>query len=166
MKKNSTAIFMSRAAVIAALYVVLTYVSALLGLSSGPIQCRLSEALCILPVFTSAAVPGLFVGCLLSNLLTGCIVWDVVFGSIATLIGAAGTYALSKTGANKFLLVLPPVLSNTVIVPLVLKFAYALDGGLWYFVATVFVGEVISCAVLGLAVYHYFEKHHKKMFLK
>ena len=82
--------------VIAALYVVLTMVAAAFSLASGAIQVRLSEALTILPVFTSAAIPGLTVGCVLANLITGCALWDVVFGSLATLIGAVGTYLLKK----------------------------------------------------------------------
>lgn len=81
---------------IAALYVVLTYITNLLGLASGTIQVRFSEALCILPVFTPAAIPGLFIGCLISNLITGGIIWDIIFGSIATLLGALGTYFLRK----------------------------------------------------------------------
>ncbi|MCP2867106.1 QueT transporter family protein, partial [Salmonella enterica] len=75
-------------------------------LASGAIQVRISEALCVLPFFTPAAIPGLFLGCLLSNLLTGCIIWDVVFGSLATLLGALGTWLIcgrprqGKTGAS------------------------------------------------------------------
>ena len=70
MEKKS-ALFLTQAAMIAALYVVLTYIANLFGLASGVIQIRLSEMLCILPVFTPAAIPGLFIGCLLSNILTG-----------------------------------------------------------------------------------------------
>ncbi len=164
MNKNNKVLFTSQAAVIAALYVVLTYVSAIFGLSSGPVQCRLSEALCVLPVFTPAAVPGLFAGCFLSNLLTGCVLPDVVFGSIATLLGAWGTYALYKANFNKYTYVLAPILANTVIIPFVLKFAYALDEGIMYFVATVFAGEIISCGVLGMCLYFYLNKHRHSIF--
>ena len=83
-------------AVVAALYVVLTYLANMLGLASGAIQVRLSEILTVMPVFTPFAIPGLFIGCVLANVLTGCALWDVVFGSLATLIGAIGTYALRK----------------------------------------------------------------------
>lgn len=93
MEKKS-ALFLTQAAMIAALYVVLTYIANLFGLASGVIQIRLSEMLCILPVFTPAAIPGLFIGCLLSNILTGCVIWDILFGSLATLAGAIGTYLL------------------------------------------------------------------------
>lgn len=134
------------AAIIAAAYVVLTYLSAALGLASGAIQVRLSESLTILPIFTPYAVSGLFVGCILANLLTGCALWDVLLGSLATLIGAVGTYLLRK---YKFAPFIPPILSNTVIVPLVLMYVYSLTGSIWYFVLTIFIGEFISCGVLG-----------------
>ena len=78
----------TQGAVIAALYVVLTMVFA--PISFGPVQVRIAEALCILPMFTPAAIPGLFIGCLIANLIGGGIILDVIFGSIATLIGAVG----------------------------------------------------------------------------
>lgn len=146
------------AALIAAIYVVLTYITNLLSLSSGVIQCRLSEALCVLPVFTPSAVPGLFIGCLISNIICGGVVFDVVFGSLATLLGAAGTYILSKRFSNVYILTFPTVVSNALIVPLVLKFAYALDGAYLFFVATVGVGEIISCTVLGSLLYRCIKK--------
>ena len=77
--RNKKVLFAVQAAMIAALYVVLTYITNLLGLASGTIQVRFSEALCILPVFTPAAIPGLFIGCLISNLITGGIIWDIIF---------------------------------------------------------------------------------------
>ena len=112
--RNKKVLFAVQAAMIAALYVVLTYITNLLGLASGTIQVRFSEALCILPVFTPAAIPGLFIGCLISNLITGGIIWDIIFGSIATLLGALGTYFLRK---KKFVYTLPPVIANIIIVP-------------------------------------------------
>ena len=137
--------------VIAALYVVLTIVANALGLASGAIQVRFSEALTILPVFTATAVPGLTVGCLLANLITGCALWDVVFGSLATLIGAAGTRLLRK---KPMLAWIPPVISNMVIVPIVLQKVYGVPDAWWYLVLTVGAGEVISCGILGLLLYH------------
>lgn len=137
--------------VIAALYVVLTIVANALGLASGAIQVRFSEALTILPVFTATAVPGLTVGCLLANLITGCALWDVVFGSLATLIGAAGTRLLRK---KPMLAWIPPVISNMVIVPIVLQQVYGVPDAWWYLVLTVGAGEVISCGILGLLLYH------------
>lgn len=144
-------------AVIAALYVVLTYLANLLGLASGVIQVRLSEILTVMPVFTPAAIPGLFIGCLIANILTGCALWDVVFGSLATLIGAVGTYLLRKYNS---LAVIPPVLANAIIVPLVLIFVYSLEGSYWYFFLTVGVGEVISCGVFGTILLKSLKKYN------
>ena len=140
---------------IAALYVVLTLVANAFGLASGAIQVRLSEALTILPCFTAAAVPGLTVGCILANIITGCALWDVVFGSLATLIGAAGTYLLRK---KPLLAWIPPVLSNAIIVPIVLQKVYGVPDSFWYLMLTVGAGEVIACGILGLALYKGLEK--------
>ena len=151
-KKNSILLLdLTQGAMIAALYVVLTFIANLAGLASGVIQVRLSEALTILPVFTAAAVPGLAVGCVLANILTGCAIWDVVFGSLATLIGAVGTRLLRKI--SPVLAVLPPILSNIIIVPLVLQRVYGVEDAYWYLAMTVGAGEIISCGVLGLLLY-------------
>lgn len=144
-------------AVVAALYVVLTYLANMLGLASGAVQVRLSEILTVMPVFTPAAIPGLFTGCIIANLLTGCALWDVVFGSLATLIGAVGTYLLRK---HKLLSVIPPVLANAVIVPFVLLSVYSLEGTYWYFFATVGIGEIISCGVLGMLLLKALKKYN------
>lgn len=151
--RNKKVLFVTQAAVIAAIYVVLTMFIAAFNLASGNIQVRLSEALCILPFFTPAAIPGLWIGCLLANLLTGASIFDIVFGSLATLIGAIGTYLLRK---HKFLCTLPPVISNMVIIPVVLRYAYQLtfiyngiDFSIPFFALTVGIGEVISICVLG-----------------
>ena len=137
--------------VIAALYVVLTVVANAFGLASGAIQVRISEALTILPVFTTAAIPGLTVGCVLANLITGCAPWDVVFGSLATLIGAVGTRMLRK---KPLLAWIPPVIANIAIVPVVLQKVYGVPDAWWYLALTVGAGEVISCGILGLLLYH------------
>ena len=139
---------LAQSGLIAALYVVLTLVSTGLGLSSGAVQVRFSEALCLLPILTPAAIPGLTIGCLLANVLSGCILWDVVFGSLATLLGALGTYALRRR--HPALAALPPILSNVIIVPLVLAYAYHIDEAIPYMMLTVGAGEVISVGVLGL----------------
>ncbi len=154
MKKSSK--FMAHSAIIAALYVVLTYIASILGLSSGAIQVRFSEALTILPVFTSAAIPGLFIGCFISNILSGCVIWDVIFGSLATLIGAVFTFFLRNHEKYAFI---PPILSNTIIVPFVLKYAYGLPAGLAYLVLTVGIGEILSCGVLGSLLLLYLKKY-------
>ncbi len=149
--KNSNVQKIAIGGVIAALYVVLTMAAAAFGLASGAIQVRLSEALTILPVLTPAAVPGLTVGCILANIVTGCLPWDVVFGSLATLIGAVGTRLLRK---NPYIAWIPPVVSNMVIVPIVLQKVYGVDDAWWYLMLTVGAGEVISCGILGLLLYH------------
>lgn len=139
--------YLCRAAVVSALYVVLTFVSAMLGLSSGVIQVRISEALCILPVFMPQAIFGLALGCFISNLLVpGSVFIDAVFGSIATLIGAVGTYLLRN---RSFLPYIPPIVSNAVIVPFVLQYAYGITDAYWYLVLTVGLGEIISVGFLG-----------------
>ena len=148
--KNNTAMKLAFGGVIAALYVVLTLVANAFGLASGAIQVRISEALTILPVFTTAAVPGLTVGCVLANLITGCAPWDVVFGSLATLIGAVGTRLLKD---HPYVAWIPPVVSNMAIVPIVLQQVYGVPDAWWYLVLTVGAGEVISCSVLGLLLY-------------
>ncbi|MDD6796718.1 MAG: QueT transporter family protein [Clostridia bacterium] len=145
--KNKKVIFITHAAVIAALYVVLTYVANMLGLANGAIQVRFSEALTILPYFTPAAIPGLAVGCLLSNILTGCALYDIIFGTLATLLGAVGTYMLRRI---KWLAPLPPIIANTLIIPWVLMLVYQAPGTIWYFMLTVGAGEIISCGILGM----------------
>jgi uncharacterized membrane protein len=143
------------AAIIAAAYVVLTYIAAAFGLASGAIQIRLSEMLTILPIFTPYAIPGVFIGCLLSNILTGCALWDIILGSLATLTGAIGTYLLRK---HKLFATLPPIIANTIIVPFVLIYFYSLEGTYWYFALTVGIGEIISCGILGTILRKSLEK--------
>lgn len=162
MKKYKNTTYLTQAAAIAALYVVFTLLANALGLANHSIQVRFSEALTILPLFTPAAIPGLYVGCLLSNLLTGCIFWDIIFGPIATLLGALGTYLLRKK--SKWVATLPPILSNTLIVPFVLAFAYKFEGSLPYFMLTVGIGEIISCGILGLILYSALNKYRKQIF--
>ena len=159
--KNSKAVYVATAASVAALYVVLTFISSLFGLSSGVIQIRISEALTILPAFTPAAIPGLFIGCILSNLLTGGLILDVVFGSIATLIGAVGTYLLRK---KKWLVSLPPIISNILIVPLILRYVYGAPDAYLFMVGTVGAGEIIFGGILGMILYFAVDKY--KIFKK
>lgn len=159
---NKKVVFIVHAAVIAALYVVLTFVANALGLANSAIQVRFSEALTILPLFTPAAIPGLFIGCILSNFLTGCVLWDIIFGSIATLLGALGTYYLRHF--TKWLAPLPPILANTIVVPFVLSYVYQFEGSIPYFMLTVGIGEVISCGVLGLLLHGALSKYKKFLF--
>lgn len=144
--KNKT---ITKAALIAALYVVLTLIAQSMGLASGVIQVRLSEALTILPCFTPSAIPGLTLGCLLSNLITGCALWDIVFGSVATLLGAIGTYLLRN---KKWLAPIPPIVANTLIVPFVLIYTYGATESLPYLMLTVGIGEIVSAGILGTLI--------------
>lgn len=155
--KNKT-LNLTWAALIAALYVVLTMIASAAGLASGAIQIRLSEALTILPMFTWAAVPGLTIGCILANMLTGSALWDIVFGSLATLIGALGTYYIGR----KIPVLGPvfPIASNMLIVPLVLQKVYGIEDGYLYLLVTVGIGEVICCGVLGWMLYKALKKRN------
>lgn len=160
-KKKKGVLYLTRGAMIAACYVVLTYVANLFGLANGAIQFRISEALCILPVFLPEAVPGLFIGCLISNLITAGNPFDVVFGALATLIGAYGAWLLRKL-PNKllWLATLPTVLANMLIVPPVLIFAYGVEDAYLWLVLTVGIGEIV-CAAIGGTVLGYALKKSK-----
>ena len=157
MKKSTTTKFIAKAAMISALYIALTMISAAFGLSSGVIQIRISEALCILPIYTFAAVPGVTVGCLIANILCGGTIYDIIFGTLATIIGCMTAYAIRKV---PYLASLPTIISNAIIIPCVLIVSGI--GG-WemfpYFVLTVGLGEIISCGVLGTLIILYMEKH-------
>lgn len=153
--------YITQAAMIAAVYVVLTLFISAFNLASGAIQIRISEALTVLPAFTPAAIPGLFIGCLISNLLSGGMLLDVIFGSLATLLGACGTYLLRKW---KWVVSVPPILSNALIVPFVLAYVYHIPGGVPYFMVTVGIGQILSCGVLGMIVYRILAKYRNVIF--
>ncbi|MCR5829109.1 MAG: QueT transporter family protein [Lachnospiraceae bacterium] len=149
--KNKSLRYLTVAAMTAALYAVLCLVLA--PISYSAIQVRVAEALTILPVFTPAAIPGLTIGCLLANILGGCPLLDIVFGTLATLIGAVGTYLLRS---RKYLIWLPPVVSNTILVSIFsiyLPFSKESDDSLWFIMLTVGIGELISVCVLGYLLY-------------
>ena len=158
--RDKKVLFMAQAAMIAALYVALTYVFA--PISFSEVQVRIAEALTILPVFTPAAIPGLFIGCLLGNIMGGALVPDILLGSLATLIGAFFTWKLRK--ANPFLAPVPPIVANTRIVPFVLKYAYGVDLPIPFMMLTVGAGEVLSCGVLGMLLYFALKKNSEKIF--
>ncbi len=152
---------LARAAMIAALYVALTLVSALLGLSSGAVQIRLSEMLCILPLFTNAAVPGVTVGCFIANLLTGGTVWDLTLGVAATFLGVIASLLFRK---HPHLSPIPTIGSNGVLIPIVLMLAGYIPATLPMYLLTaltVCLGETISCGVLGNFLIQYLHKHPK-----
>lgn len=159
-RNNSYVLYIAQAAVIAAIYVVLTILGA--SFSYGEIQVRISEALTILPVFTPAAIPGLFIGCLLSNILGNCILPDVIFGSLATLLAALFTYMLRNY--SRYLAILPPIILNALIVPFILKYGYGVPLPVWIMMLTVGAGEVISCGVLGLLLHSVVRRYRHILF--
>lgn len=138
--------FITRAALIAAAYTVLTGISHLAGLDKGVIQLRISEALCFLPCFLPSAIPGLSIGCLISNIIYGGALPDIIFGTLATLLGALGTFLLRK---HPLLAPIPPILANALIIPPVLIFAYGATEAYWFILLTVTAGEVLACAAVG-----------------
>ena len=151
---------MSQAAMIAAIYVVLCIAFA--PISYGAIQARVAEALTILPYFTPAAIPGLFIGCLIANLIGGSIMLDIVCGSIATLIGAVGTWMLRRK--SRFLAPIPPILANTLIVPFVLRYGYGEPLPIPFLMGTVGIGEIAACGVMGLILLAVLEKYRRFIF--
>ena len=155
-RKNKTR-FLTTSAMIAALYVVFTEISALLGISRGVIQFRLSEMFAVLPIFTPAAIPGVFIGCIISNILAGGIIWDVVFGSLASLLGALGTWLLRKKSV--YLAPVPTILANMIIVPFVLRYAYGVEGTIPFFMLTVGFGEFVCAGILGVFLAKTLKKH-------
>ena len=142
------------AGVIAALYAVLSYFAGIFGVAYGPIQCRFSEALCVLPFLFPAATPGLFLGCLVANLLSPYGALDIVFGSLATLLAAFWTQHVP----HKWMAPLPPVICNAVIVGVVITIQQVPMDLFWgvfaYNALTVGLGEAISCCILGGILLH------------
>lgn len=162
MFKNKKSIYLSQGALTAALYVVLSLISAAFGLSNGVIQVRISEAMSVLPYFSFSTVPGLVLGCCITNIICGGNIFDVIFGSIATLIGALGTYLLRNK--TPLLAPLPPIMANTLIIPFVLKYAYGFGDSFIFMIFTLFTGEVISSGLLGLYLMKKLQKHETVIF--
>ena len=150
---------MAIAGLIAALYATLSYFANVFGVAFGPVQVRFSEALCVLPFFFSAAVPGLFIGCFIANLLSPYGALDIVFGSLATLLAAFWT----RHTRHKWLAPLPPVICNTLIIPAVIAVqttsgSSAFAAAFAYNAATIGLGELLSCYVLGGLLLKYLPK--------
>ena len=161
-KNQSRVRFVTLSALIAALYVVLTLISATFGLSSGAIQIRFSEALCVLVCFTPAAIPGLTIGCFVSNLITTANALDLVFGTLATFIGVLGGYFL-RNHKIKWLVTVPTLISNMVIIPLVIVYGFGVkDMTLPLVALTVGAGELISACVLGTGLLFVLKKYNFK----
>ena len=150
-------------ALIGALYAALTLAAA--PISFGLMQVRVSEALCILPFFTSAAVPGLFIGCLVANLAGGAVLSDVVFGSLATLLAALLTRWFKKRGFSKWLAPLPAVVVNALIVGALMTLVY-LPGEVTYLAGSAYVGagQAIACYGLGMPLLYVLERYGGKLF--
>lgn len=157
--RNKKVLFMVQAAAIAAIYVVLTVVFA--PLAFGEVQIRFAEVLTVLPFFTPAAIPGLFVGCVIGNFMGGAIPVDILCGSLATLLGALGSYALRK---RKFFVPLPPIIANILIVPFVLFYGYGINLPIPFMMLTVGVGEIVSCGILGMVVLLALDKYKNLIF--
>lgn len=156
-RTHNRILFLCQAAMIAALYVALTYLANALGLASGAIQFRLSEVLAVLPFFTPAAIPGLYIGCLLANILTACAPLDIALGPVATLLGALGAYFLSKMPVkwNKWVAPIPNILFNIVIVTIVVFFCYTnpaemVPATIPVIAGGVAIGEVVTGYGLGI----------------
>lgn len=165
--KKIDAKYIARAGIIAALYAAVTLVAVATPIGTfmfGPIQVRVSEALTVLPALTSAAIPGLFIGCLLTNIIgsffgvTGGAL-DIVFGSLATLLAAWLSYLVRD---KKWLVPLPPVVVNAVVVGLVLHFAF--EYPLWATMGTVGLGQIAACYVLGMPLLLVLEKYKGRIF--
>ena len=147
------------AALIGALYVALSYFGNIFGLTYGPIQCRFSEALTVLPFLSPLTTWGLFVGCVISNILSPYGILDLIFGSLATLLAGL----LTARCKNKWLAPLPPVICNGVIVGALLSFeevgfTAAFPGTFLFNGVTIAAGEALACYVLGMALLALLEK--------
>ena len=156
--------FLTTAAIIAALYLALMI--PFQPIAFGPVQFRVSEMLCVLPFFTMAGIPGVTIGCLLGNFMLGAPLPDVIFGTLATLIGAFGTYYVGRLPLRhaRLLSLLPPILSNAIIIPFVLKFAYGAPELLPFMAVTVGAGEVLAVGVLGSVLMGVLERYRSVIF--
>jgi uncharacterized membrane protein len=154
-------LFLAQAGLIAAAYVVITVLGA--AYSFGEVQVRFSEMLTILPYFTPAAIPGLFIGCIIGNILGGAVIPDVVFGSLATLAAAVATYYLRKK-KSLILAAVPPVVANALVVPFVLKYAYGVNLPIPFMMLTVGAGEAISAGVFGVLLGKTLDKRKNAIF--
>lgn len=153
MKKT---VFLVQASLIAAVYAAITI--ALAPISYGQIQVRVAEALTVLPAFTPAAIPGLFVGCIVANLYGGGGIIDIVFGSLATLVAAYLSYKMPK----KWLIPLPPIIVNGIIIGYVLNYVYGAP--LLITIGWVSIGQIIACYGLGYPLMTVLEKYKDKIF--
>lgn len=158
--KFFTPLRIAHGAIIAAVYVVLCIIFE--PISYGPIQFRIAEALTIMPLFTPAAIPGLFVGCVLANIIGQGVIMDVVLGSIATLIGAVIGYLLRR---NRWLVPIPAIIANALIIPFVLRYGYGLtDVPIPLEMLYILAGEVVGCYILGELLATILMPHKNRLF--
>ncbi|MEI6100835.1 MAG: QueT transporter family protein [Eubacteriales bacterium] len=158
MRREGTAVWITQAGIIAAMYAVLTIVLA--PISYGPVQFRIAEALTILPFFTTAAIPGLFIGCLIANLFGGNGLPDIVFGSLATLAAAF----ISSKIKTKWLVPLPSVVINAFVVGFVLNITLGVP--YWATVGWVGFGQAVTCYGLGMIFLYVLEKYKYRVFMQ
>ncbi len=152
-KNRQKILFIVHAALIASIYTVVSLIFA--PTSMGPVQLRVSEALCVLPYFTPAAIPGLFVGCIIANSFVSGMIWaDILFGSLATLAAAIVSYLVRRF---KWLVPLPAVILNALVVPFVLKYGYGFDDALWFMMVTVGLGQIGACYCFGMPLMYALE---------
>ena len=156
---------LARAGIIASLYVILSLIT--FPVASGAIQFRLSEALCILPLLFIEAVPALFIGCALSNLITGCAIFDVIFGSVITLTAAAITFIFGKIIKNLPIKIILggffPVVLNAFLLPLIWVWCYGALEYMYLLQATfLIVSQSVSIYALGTPLYLAVDKFKKK----
>ena len=144
MKQRKTQ-FLTEAAIIAAIYTVLVFIFQ--WSSFGPVQFRIAEALTILPYFTPAAIPGVTIGCFLSAVFAGADVLDMVFGSLATLVAALLSYSLRR---YKYLVPIPPIVVNALVIPWVLKAAYGEAQPIPLMMLSIGISQLLAAGVLGM----------------
>ncbi len=155
--------FIIQTLVIAVLYFVLSYIANEFQLANGlNFQLRISEALTVLPYYTPAAIPGLFIGCLSANRAMNLPMSDVMYGSLATLAASIVSYMVRK---KKFLVPVPPIIINAFAVPAIYTFLLGFDEPpFWRSVIMVGLGEVVTCGVLGTALMLGLEDYREKLF--
>jgi len=159
LKTNSKSKKIAFTALIAAIYAAVTY--SLTFMSFGVVQFRIAEGLTVLPYFLSLAIPGLFLGCIISNIISPIGIPDLILGSLATLIAAVLTHLIGKSNikSKKFLAPLPPVIVNAIIIGIMLKILYVPEMPLYLCMLQVGFGEIVCCYGLGIPLMHAIEKN-------
>ncbi|KYH35583.1 queuosine precursor transporter QueT [Clostridium tepidiprofundi DSM 19306] len=159
LKTNSKAKKIAFTALIAAIYAAVTY--SLTFISFGVVQFRIAEGLTVLPYFSPLAIPGLFLGCIISNIISPIGIPDLILGSLATLIAAVLTYLIGKSNikGKKFLAPLPPVIINAIMIGIMLKVLYVPEMPLYLCMLQVGFGEIVCCYGLGIPLMHAIEKN-------